>query len=238
MKKILLILTVLFFAFVTIGQAQLVVDPNASARELTGNYNSIKVSNGIDLYLSQSDNLAVAVSAVNEETRQGIKTVIENGVLSIYYDGPNSMRKKNRKMRAYVSFKELQKINASGACDVVVVGSLTGGDLRIEMSGACDFKGHVKLESLKISLSGTSDVNISGTANTVDIESTGASDVNGFDLVTDFCNANATGASDINITVNKEIRAKATGASDIKIRGDGLIKENQSSGASSIEKKN
>lgn len=214
------------------------VDPNASARALTGNYNSIKISDGIDLYLSQSDDLAVAVSAANEEIKQGIKTVIENGVLSIYYDGAKGMRKKNRKMRAYVSYKDLQKINANGACDVVVLGSLAGDNLRLEMSGAGDFKGHVKLKTLKINLSGASDVNISGTVTTVDIESSGASDVNGFDLIADFCNASATGASDINITVNKEIRAKATGASGIKIRGNGLIKDPQTSGASSIEKKN
>lgn len=237
-KKKILILTVFFITIVMQMYAQLVVDPNASVRELAGNYNSIQVSDGIDLYLSQSSDLALAVSAVNEEIKNGIKTVIDNGTLRIYYDGTKSMRKKHRNLRVYVSFKELQKIKATGASEVVVVGNLTGADLRIEMSGACEFKGHVKLKSLKVNLSGASDMHISGTADTVDIESAGASDVHGFDLVTDYCTADATGASDINITVNKEIRAKATGASDIKVRGDGQIKQNQSSGASSIEKKN
>jgi hypothetical protein len=106
------------------------------------------------------------------------------------------------------------------------------------MSGACDFKGMVKLNTLKISLSGASDIHISGTAGTVDIESNGASDVKGYELVTDTCNANASGASDIQITVNKELTAHANGASDIKYKGSAVIKDMHSSGASNISKVN
>jgi len=105
------------------------------------------------------------------------------------------------------------------------------------LSGASDFKGGVKVNSLKLDLSGASDVHISGTANTVDIESSGASDVKGYQLVTDMCNATASGASDINITVNKEISANASGASDIYFKGAALIRDIHTSGASSVSRK-
>jgi Putative auto-transporter adhesin, head GIN domain len=105
------------------------------------------------------------------------------------------------------------------------------------MSGASDFKGTVNITDLKMELSGASDVKIGGTAASVKIESSGASDVKGFDLVTDFCTAKASGASDINITVNKELTAHASGASDISYKGDAVIKDTHSSGASSVSKK-
>ena len=236
MKKIFLVLIVAFFASTSRAQNDIVVDPNASERILSGSFNAIKISGGIDLYLSQSAGTAIAVSAATENLKEGIKTVIENGTLKIFYEGDKSWKKRDRKLRVYVSFINLQKIGASGACDIIVAGSLTLAALEIQMSGACDFTGNVKVNDLKLNLSGASDVKISGTANTVDIESSGASDVKGYDLVADVCNANASGASDINITVNKELTASASGASDIKYKGNSVIKTMHSSGASSIAK--
>ena len=235
MKQIFLVLAVMFFSTASQAQNDIVVDANASERTVSGNFNAIKVSGGIDLFLSQSDNAGLAVSAAGENLKEGIKTVIENNTLKIFYEGDKGW-KKNRKLRAYVSFTDLKRVEASGSCDVIIAGSLTTATLELQMSGACDFKGMVKVNLLKITLSGASDVNISGTANTVDIESTGASDVKGYGLIADICNANVSGASDVNITVNKELAAHASGASDIKYKGSAVIKEMHSSGASSISK--
>ena len=237
MKKIFLLLLVFATANMAIAQNEIVVDPNATTRTLNGSFSKIKISGGIDLFLSQSDNEAVAVSASEEKFKEAIKTEIDNGTLKIYYDGDKNWSLKNKKLRAYVSFKSLEKLNASGACDVVVSGNVSGESLDMQLSGACDFKGTVKVNTLKLNLSGASDVKISGTANTVDIESSGASDVKGYELVTDVCNAKASGASDINITVNKELNARASGASDIYFKGTALIKDIHSSGASTVSRK-
>jgi hypothetical protein len=237
MKKILVFLVACCFVFSTNAQNDIVVDPNASVRNVTGQFDAIRVSGGIDLYLSQSDNIAIAVSAADEKFKEGIKTVIEDGILKIFYKGENSWRKKDRKLRAYVSFKDIKKLDASGACDVIVTGSLNTNTLAIQMSGASDFTGKVKVEVLKLNLSGASDAKISGTAGTVVIESSGASDIKGYDLVTDICKVNVSGASDVYITVNTELSATASGASDIKYKGSALIKDIKSSGASSIARK-
>ena len=237
MKKIVAFLCIFTAVHIARAQNEIVVDPNASLRTVNGNFTAIKVSGGINLYLSQSPDVAVAVSAAEEKFAAGIKTTIEDGVLKIYYEGEKFWKSKDRKLRVYVSFKTLEKINATGACDVVVQGSIAVNSLALQLSGACDFKGMVKVNTLKLDLSGASDVKISGTANTVDIESSGASDVKGYDLVTDFCNAKASGASDINITVNKELNANASGASDIFYKGSGLKKDIHTSGASTVERK-
>ena len=236
MKNIFLLLVVLCFAVATRAQNEIVVDPNASERTVSGNFDAIKVSGGIDLYVSQSDNKAVAISAASENYKAAIKTIIENGTLKIFYEGEKGWNKKDRKLKVYVSFSDIKKIEASGACDVIVAGSITTTALVLHMSGACDFKGMVKVSTLDINLSGASDANISGTANTVNIKSSGASDVKAFDLVTDVCNANISGASDVHITINSELTAYASGASDIKYKGNGVVKEKHSSGASSISK--
>src|SRR5204863_926223 len=177
MKKIFLFLVVLVTANGLLAQNEIVVDANAATRPVTGEFKVIRISGGIDLFISQSPDVAIAVSASEEKYRDKIKTTIENGVLKIYYDGDKSWKSGDKKLKAYVSFKDLEKLDASGACDIKVSGTITVPSLDLYLSGACDFKGIIAVNSLKLDLSGASDVRISGTANTVDIESSGASDV-------------------------------------------------------------
>ncbi len=237
MKNILLSILFVASAFTLGAQNTLVVDANASVRQISGDFNSIKVSGGIDLYLSQANEVALAVSASEERFKDDIKTEVENGVLKIYYEWNKALNWRDRKLKVYVSFKTLQKLAASGASDVIVTGTIEAPSLDMQLSGASDFKGAVKVENLKIDLSGASDVRISGTASNVAIECTGASDVKGYDLVTDYCKASASGASDINITVNKELSAHASGASGVYFKGEGLIKDLTTSGASNVSRK-
>ncbi|MGG9960935.1 head GIN domain-containing protein [Ferruginibacter sp. SUN106] len=238
MKKIVLSLLVSFSFFAANAQKEIVNDPNAEIRTISGSFNSIKISGGIDLFLTQSDEEAVVISASEDKFKEGIKTVVEDKVLKIYYFGDKSWNSmKNKNLRVYVSFKNLEKINASSACDVQVAGVITVPSLTISLSGACDFKGAVKITDLKMDLSGASDVTIKGIASMVRIESSGASDVKGYDLITDVCTAKASGASDVNITVNKELSANASGASDISYKGEAKVVESHASGASSVSKK-
>ena len=237
MKKFLVSVAAMLLVGMVHAQKTLVTDANAAPRELSGSFTAIRVSGGIDLYLSQYETESIAVSASEEKYRKNIKTVIENGTLKIYYDGDKLMQWGNKKLKVYISFKNLEKLTASGASDVQVAGTIAVPSLSITCSGASDFKGAVKVNNLVIDLSGASDVKISGTASVVSIESSGASDVKGYDLVTDVCTAKASGASDINITVNKELNAHASGASDIYFKGEGVIRDIHTSGASSVSRK-
>lgn len=238
MKRFFLLVIVSTTAILTKAQEQLVVDANAELRTVSGSFSSIKVSGGIDLYLSQSNDEAIAVSASEDRFKQSIKTTVDNGVLKISYNGDRLWAMtRNKRLKVYVSFKNIDRLDVSGASDVVVAGTITAKKLDLHLSGASDFKGAVKVNDLQLDLSGASDIKISGTAVTVNIASSGASDVKGDDLKTEVCTANASGASDINITVNKELNAHASGASKILYSGDALIKEMHSGGASKIAKR-
>ena len=237
MKKIVGLILLSCYSFISSAQKQFVVDPNAEMRTVNGSYHTIVVSGGIDIYLSQSDKEELAVSATDDKIKAGIKTVIENSILRIYYEGDKVWSNKNKAMKAYVSFAQLQKLEASGASDIVIAGEIKLPSLFIKLTGASDLKGRVTVNSLTMDLSGASDMRISGTATEVVIECSGASDVKGYDLISDICTAKASGASDINITVNKELNANASGASDIYFKGTGVIKSNQVSGVSNISRK-
>jgi len=239
MKKLLLV----FSVFVSISlSAQLTInDPNAEVREAK-NFHAISVSNSFDVYISQGNEEAVAVSASEQKYKDNIKVEVENGVLKIWLKNEKEfwrgLRGDRMKLKAYVSFKKIDKLKASGACDVHAQGTIEADDLQISLSGASDLKeGKINAKKLDIDASGASDINISGTAVELKVEVSGASDLKGFDLAVDYCDVRASGASSINITVNKELSAHASGASDIHYKGEGLIKEIKTSGASNISKR-
>jgi len=231
MQKLFSLLIVLG-SIVTASAQKTVNDANAEKRNVSG-FHAIEVSGGIDLYLSQGEE-AVAVSASKTEYRDKIITEVVNGVLKIHFDWKSNLRLDwgNRKMKAYVSVKNLDALHASGGSDVDIDGSLKATKLDMHISGGSDFKGKIETDELKIEASGGSDVDISGKAARLTIDVSGGSDFSGYDLASDICNVEASGGSDVHVTVNKELSANASGGSDVYYKGSGLIRDLKTSGSS------
>lgn len=236
MKKIILSLFILCAAGSAVFAQKTINDPNAEKRSV-GSFHAVEVEGGIDLYLSQGDE-AVVVSASDIKYRDRMRAEVKNGVLKIWYEYKSGLRIEagNKKMKAYVSFKELDRVEGSGGADVHVEGAIKTDNLVLEISGGSDFNGRVSVNNLKIEASGGSDVNISGDTKNLTLDASGGSDFKGYDLVADVCKLDASGGSDVYITVNKEMTADASGGSDIYYKGSGLIRGVKSSGSSGIKK--
>ena len=69
-----------------------------------------------------------------------------------------------KKLKAYISFKQIDKLKISGACDVFITGVLKADNLVVNQSGASDLKGKVEVNKMTVDLLGASDITISGTA--------------------------------------------------------------------------
>lgn len=236
MKKQLAAMGMVFAMFTaTAQQKQVIADENAQQRNLKG-FHAIKVSHAFDVVISQGNEEGVVVSAKNAEFRDKITTEVKDGVLIIGYE-EKMWKGGNKNLKAYVSVKDLDQLTASGACDISITGTLKAKELSIVLSGASDLKGSVEAEFLSADLNGASDVSINGRVAGLKVEASGASDFKGYDLMAEKCDAKASGASDIKITVNKELNAEASGASGVSFKGTGVIKDIKSSGASSITRK-
>jgi hypothetical protein len=216
------------------AQQTVINDKNAVVRSVT-TFSGIKVSGGIDVFLSQGDSYSLAVSAAEDKYRDNIITEVTNGVLVISYNNDHiHLNSADKKLRVYVSFTSLESLEASGACDVIITGTLNVNSILIKLSGACDIQGPVKIEDLTLNLSGASTVNISGTAQNVNLSASGASDVKNYDFVIQNCVAKLSGASDVRITINNSISGSASGASTLHYEGNPDRKDVVTSGASSI----
>jgi hypothetical protein len=234
MKRILFFLLAVVTVSVSAQNKTVINDKNAEARNVKG-FHAIKVSDGIDLYLSYGDE-AAAVSAAEVKYRDRIKTAVEDGVLKIWYDKDLSnqlMFTNKRNLKAYVSYKDLNAITASAGSDVVVDGTIKGNVLSIKISSGADFKGNVDVKELSVDQSSGADIKIGGKADKVAIEASSGSDFNGYNLITDVCTAKSSSGSDINITVNKELTAHASSGSDISYKGNpSSVNATKSSGGS------
>lgn len=239
MKKIPVVLIAMFVSTILFAQ-KTINDPNAESRNLSG-FHAIRISNAFDVYISQGNEDAVAISASKPEYKTKIITKVENGVLIIRFDDDKKFWKgwngDKQKLTAYISVKKLARLNVSGACDVFLEGGISAEELDINLSGASDLKGKIDAKKLSFDISGASDATISGNAAELKVAASGASDFKGFDLVTNYCTAGASGASSVNITVNKELSAHASGASSVRFKGEGLIRDIKTSGSSNVSRK-
>jgi hypothetical protein len=218
----------------------MVNDKNAELRSVNGSFHGIRVSNAIDVIIKQGNEEAVVVSAVEEKYRSRIKTEVRDGILRIWYDSDGlkwNWNTGDKKLRAYVSVKNIDLLDVSGACDVKINGVLNGKQLQVKLSGASSLKGEISYIKMTIEQSGASDSNISGKVSDLNIITSGASDFKGFDLITENCIAEASGASDIKITVNKDLKVEASGASDVDYKGSAVISSFKTGGASSVRKR-
>jgi hypothetical protein len=219
------------------SQQTVINDSNATVRDIPA-FVGIRLSGGIDVYISQGDACALAVSASEEKYRDRITAEVKNGILEVSYRGDFGSRNLgDKKLRAYISYTTLESIQASGACGIFINGVLNVNTLFIKLSGASSIQGSVKLSDLSFEMSGASTVSLTGAAENLKIVSSGASDMKGYDLQVKNCVAKLSGASDIRLTVSNSIAAVASGASTLFYEGSPEKRDIATSGASAVLEK-
>jgi hypothetical protein len=97
-----------------------------------------------------------------EEYRDRIVTRVTGNRLEIFFDDKDKWRKTDMRLKVYVSFKDLSRLQASGSSDVYVNGIIKSNKLTLKLSGSSDFSGAVDVSDLDLDQSGSSDSKISG----------------------------------------------------------------------------
>lgn len=241
MKKIFLIFLLSTYILSCHSQPQIktiVNDANAEKRDIAP-FTAIQVSSAITVYLSQGNEDAIAVSCSDMTKISKIITEVKNGVLKISLDNDfwNSWRMGDLKVKAYISVKTLNSLKASGASSIKINETISGTNLNVEASGASNIKGNLIFNTINANVSGASSINITGKTNEAVFDASGASSIKGFDFITTNCKIEASGASNVNLTVNGSLVAEASGASSIKYAGNPTSTNVDATGASSIKKK-
>lgn len=237
MKKLLFLLTVCL-SCCGIWAQNVVNDPNAEVRQVQ-TFHSLKVSNGIQLFLSQAGEQKVVVSASEVPYRNRIRTEVRDGVLRIYYDAETAkwfdMSKKQ--LKAYVSCTALDGVDANSGAKVEVDGTLKSPNLALILSSGARFRGMLETGSLSIDGSSGAHADLSGSARELKAEASSGSRLSGYDLEAQKCDVSASSGAHIDISVGKEMAASAHSGGHISYAGGGVIREVHTGSGGSVSKR-
>jgi hypothetical protein len=215
-------------------------DPNAEIREVD-DFHSVEVSGAIELIITQSPEMAVAISANDPEDVEKIVTETRNGVLYIgYKDGKNWWQHQwntmGRKFRAYVSAPEFRTVASSGSGSIRIQGLLKAGEITFMQSGSGNIEGQVEADDLEVLQSGSGNVKLSGRIARADVRCSGSGNYRSEALSVDMYTIAMSGSGNADITVNKELSARVSGSGNVRYRGAGLVRDMQISGSGKIRR--
>lgn len=225
--------TMFILMLVTVIGINSAVAGNNSKTEIRNvkDFNAVKVSAGIDLYLKMGDSEEVKVVA-DDDIIDKVITEVKDGTLHVYMKksswigwGFNGSRK------VYVSVKELTKINASSGSEVKSENTLTGENLDVKVSSGSEVVIDVVYKNFSVDTSSGSEAKISGKTKTLKAEASSGSEIKANNLESKICKARASSGSEIDINVSDEIYANASSGADINYYGNPGVKDiNESSG--------
>jgi hypothetical protein len=203
------------------------------------NFKGIKVSTGIDLYITMGTTEEVKIVA-DDDLIDNIITEVKDGTLRIYTKQSNwfNWNSGNQTRKAYVTVKEIELIEASSGSDVKSENTLKGEDLNVRTSSGSDVEIDVYYKNVWVDASSGSDAKLTGKVKTLNANASSGSDIKAQDLVSSVCKVNVSSGSDATVNVTDELYANASSGADVMYYGNPQVKDiDESSGGDVSQRK-
>jgi hypothetical protein len=227
MKSLLSLLFLIFATAQGYAQEKVIYDAHAEKRNVS-TFHSIKVSQGITLMLQQGNEEALAISADKKEYGDAVKTEVVNGELRIYIEQSmnkwwQQLRKKGVEVKAYVSFKKLEKLDASSGARIDIQGKLVVPQLSLDLSSGAGITGEVQIAKLRMEQSSGAISRLRGQVQDLTVLSSSGAHHKGYELIAQEGTAHASSGAKIEISVEKKLAVSANSGGAILYKGNGLI---------------
>ncbi|MGA1977718.1 MAG: head GIN domain-containing protein [Bacteroidales bacterium] len=219
------------------GQFRKTVNGNGNVvkkeRAVNDSFTGIKVSSGIDAYITQGDVPGIVVEA-DENLHEYILTEIKGGILNIYTDV--EIRHADIR-RVHVVMKDIKSLSTTSAGDIIGETPVRTDDLALNASSAGDIKLEVYAKTIEADGSSSGDITLSGEADFLKADMSSAGDLKAYDLKVREANVIVSSAGDADIYVTDKLTARSSSAGDINYKGDPKYIDAHSSSAGDINKK-
>lgn len=202
-------------------------------RKTSDNFTGIKVSTGIDLYITQGSKNKISVEA-DENLHDIIITEVEDGVLKVYSE-KSIWNAKARKV--HVTIKNLNLLKATSGSDVYTKDVIKTDEISITATSGADIRISVNAVSVETSSTSGSDIKISGITTNHASSATSGSSIDAYNLESENTLAKATSGADINIHASEKLEASANSGGDIDYKGNPKKLTKKSSSGGSISAK-
>jgi hypothetical protein len=236
MKALLIVLTIvtLFTSCRFLGGERISGNGNiVNVQRNVGSFNSIEAGGAVEVRIKQDETNSVRVET-DENLLEYLDISTDGNTLVIRTRQGFNLRP-SRDVIVYATAPRFVNLDISGASKLIGQGTLSGDELELGASGASEVKLEVKVDKLQADLSGSSTLQVKGEATRFSTQGSGASEIKCMDLITEETTLDLSGASNAEVTANKQLTIDASGASDVRYRGNANINQ-KSSGASSVKK--
>ncbi|WP_372801087.1 head GIN domain-containing protein [Lutibacter sp.] len=198
-------------------------------RKISSNFETIKVQQGINLYLTQGSKTDLSVEA-DENIIDLLITEVKNNELKVYFE-KNVYRAKARNV--YLTTKQISGIYTSSGASVKSENTLNVQTLDLDSSSGSSIKIHVNADDVTSETSSGANMDLFGKTNTFSARASSGSSIDADELVAEVAYANASSGANIDINVTEKLTAKASSGGDIDYEGNPTdINKNTSSGGS------
>lgn len=198
-------------------------------REISSDFDAIKVQQGINLYLTQGNSTKLNVEA-DENILDLLLTEVKNGELKVYFE-KNVYRAKARNV--YLTTKEISKIRTSSGALVKSENTLQSNILDLDSSSGSSIKIYVNATEVTSECSSGADIDIFGNAEIFSAKASSGSsiDADKFEAVDVYAKVSSGASIDVNVTGN--LTAKASSGGNVNFEGNPTsVNKDTSSGGS------
>ncbi|MFA6059340.1 MAG: head GIN domain-containing protein [Taibaiella sp.] len=235
MKKLLLIPSLAVLAFASCDFNRVQGDGNVVSKSFnqTG-FKDIDASSAMNVILKQGTDYSVKIDAEKnlleliEVRKEGDELVV--GFKDNVNVGPT------KDINVYITAPEFHKLGGSGACTFSNNDVITGNEIKLDLSGACNTHLNVDVKKLDIEASGASEIEVKGKAVYFAVDGSGSTSISAFQLISENADIELSGAGDAKVFASKSLKADLSGAGSVQYKGNPATVNKEISGAGSVSK--
>lgn len=199
----------------------------------TSAFEKIKVSRGMNVYISQGDETSIVVEA-DQNLLDAIETKVEDNTLKIT---TNANIRKSKSKKVYITTPNISDIKSFAGSNVFSETVLESKNLELASSAGSNIKLTVKAGNLNVSASAGSNIKLDGTADSFTGKATAGSNIKAEELAAKNCEARSNSGSNIWITAKRDFEGHASSGGNVFYYGNpNSVDVHSSSGGNVIKK--
>lgn len=192
-----------------------------------GEFDQIKVSRGMNVYITQGSPAKVIVIA-DSNLHEAIETEVRGGVLEISVKENIRWAKEKKVM---VTVDKLSGVETNSGANAWSQSQIISENLRLHASSGANLTMDVNAKSLRAECSSGANIRLSGLAKEAELDASSGANLRGEDLKADECNIGASSGGNSSATVIVKLDANASSGGNVVYYGTPTtINVNSSSG--------
>jgi len=201
-------------------------------RNISSDFESIKVQQGINLYLTQGNSTEISVEA-DDNIIDLLMTEVNNNELKIYFE-KNVYRAKARNV--YLTTNDISRIRTSSGARVKTENTLTASTLDLDASSGSSMKIYVNADEVTSETSSGSSIYVFGKTESFSASASSGSSIDADELESQNAIAKASSGANIDLNVTEKLTAKASSGGDIDFNGNPKDVNKSTSSGGSVSK--